>query len=63
MTMKHIATKINIETYIKFRYICRCHYYQPITTQLARLISQFISDFDKEHSEISIAEFISGDSE
>ena len=56
--MKYISAKIDIETYIKFRYICRCHYYRPMSKQLARFISQFISDYEKEHGKICIEKYI-----
>lgn len=55
--MKYISAKLDIKTYIKFRYICRCHYYRPMTKQLARLAMQFIADYEKEHGEILIEEY------
>ncbi len=57
--MKHISAKLDIEAYIKFRYICRCHYYRPMTKQLARLAMQFIADYEKEHGDIFLEEYTS----
>ena len=61
--MKYISARIDKETYLKFRYICRCHFYRPMGKQLARFVAKFIADYEMEHGEISIEEFTPNDSE